>query len=198
MAAQKSMDPPDHQMSEAVGEQEAWWRDGGQGGGEAIALVSRQNLAAVEQMNAAAKNLASESDSLRTRSSSSPSRRPDGAERNPRPSRSGSPRWTRCPTTRPASRPSSARWRTSRRRCASAPIRLAARYVEPGELGAWRRTGGRGPPRRGARRTGVPGALRPAAPPQAMLSLADEDVVEVRAPDPGPDRRPAAAPRCCR
>jgi methyl-accepting chemotaxis protein len=29
-------------------------------------MVSRQNLAAVEQMNAAAKNLASESDSLRT------------------------------------------------------------------------------------------------------------------------------------
>jgi methyl-accepting chemotaxis protein len=34
---------------------------------EAIALVSRQNLAAVEQMNAAAKSLAGESESLRQR-----------------------------------------------------------------------------------------------------------------------------------
>jgi methyl-accepting chemotaxis protein len=62
-AAQK-MNQLTHQMSEAVGEQ----KRGGEmvvKAVEAIALVSRQNLAAVEQMNAAAKNLASESDSLR-------------------------------------------------------------------------------------------------------------------------------------
>jgi methyl-accepting chemotaxis protein len=55
-----------HQMSEAVGEQK-------RGGDmivkaiESIALVSRQNLAAVEQMSGAAKNLASESEALRQR-----------------------------------------------------------------------------------------------------------------------------------
>jgi methyl-accepting chemotaxis protein len=64
VAAQK-MNHLTHQMSEAVGEQ----KRGGEmvvKAVEAIAMVSRQNLAAVEQMNAAAKNLASESDSLRT------------------------------------------------------------------------------------------------------------------------------------
>jgi len=64
VAAQK-MNHLTHQMSEAVGEQ----KRGGEmvvKAVEAIALVSRQNLAAVEQMNAAAKNLAGESDSLRT------------------------------------------------------------------------------------------------------------------------------------
>jgi methyl-accepting chemotaxis protein len=53
-------------MSEAVGEQ----KRGGEmvvKAVESIALVSRQNLAAVEQMNAAAKSLAGESDSLRQR-----------------------------------------------------------------------------------------------------------------------------------
>jgi methyl-accepting chemotaxis protein len=64
VAAQK-MNHLTHQMSEAVGEQ----KRGGEmvvKAVEAIAMVSRQNLAAVEQMNAAAKNLASESDSLRS------------------------------------------------------------------------------------------------------------------------------------
>jgi methyl-accepting chemotaxis protein len=53
-------------MSEAVGEQ----KRGGEmvvKAVESIARVSRQNLAAVEQMNAAAKSLAGESDSLRQR-----------------------------------------------------------------------------------------------------------------------------------
>ncbi len=64
-AAQK-MNHLTHQMSEAVGEQ----KRGGEmvvKAVESIALVSRQNLAAVEQMNAAAKSLAGESDSLRQR-----------------------------------------------------------------------------------------------------------------------------------
>ena len=64
-AAQK-MNHLTHQMSEAVGEQ----KRGGEmvvKAVEAIALVSRQNLAAVEQMDAAAKSLASESESLRDR-----------------------------------------------------------------------------------------------------------------------------------
>jgi methyl-accepting chemotaxis protein len=64
-AAQK-MNHLTHQMSEAVGEQ----KRGGEmvvKAVEAIALVSRQNLAAVEQMDAAAKSLASESESLRQR-----------------------------------------------------------------------------------------------------------------------------------
>lgn len=64
-AAQK-MNHLTHQMSEAVGEQ----KRGGEmvvKAVEAIALVSRQNLAAVEQMNAAAKSLATESDALRQR-----------------------------------------------------------------------------------------------------------------------------------
>jgi methyl-accepting chemotaxis protein len=64
-AAQK-MNHLTHQMSEAVGEQ----KRGGEmvvKAVEAIALVSRQNLAAIEQMDAAAKSLASESESLRQR-----------------------------------------------------------------------------------------------------------------------------------
>ncbi len=64
-AAQK-MNHLTHQMSEAVGEQ----KRGGEmvvKAVEAIALVSRQNLVAVEQMDAAAKSLASESESLRQR-----------------------------------------------------------------------------------------------------------------------------------
>jgi methyl-accepting chemotaxis protein len=64
-AAQK-MNHLTHQMSEAVGEQ----KRGGEmvvKAVESIALVSRQNLAAVEQMDAAAKSLASESESLRQR-----------------------------------------------------------------------------------------------------------------------------------
>jgi methyl-accepting chemotaxis protein len=55
-----------HQMSEAVAEQ----RRGGEmvvKAVEAIAVVSRQNLVAVEQMNDAAKSLAGESDALRQR-----------------------------------------------------------------------------------------------------------------------------------
>jgi methyl-accepting chemotaxis protein len=53
-------------MSEAVGEQ----KRGGEmvvKAVESIALISRQNLAAVEQMSAAAKNLAGESESLQQR-----------------------------------------------------------------------------------------------------------------------------------
>jgi len=64
-AAQK-MNHLTHQMSEAVGEQ----KRGGEmvvKAVESIALVSRQNLVAVEQMNAAAKTLAGESESLRQR-----------------------------------------------------------------------------------------------------------------------------------
>ena len=64
-AAQK-MNHLTHQMSDAVGEQ----KRGGEmvvKAVESIALVSRQNLAAVEQMDAAAKSLASESESLRQR-----------------------------------------------------------------------------------------------------------------------------------
>jgi len=64
-AAQK-MNQLTHQMSEAVIEQ----KRGGEmvvKAVEAIAVVSRQNLVAVEQMNGAAKNLAGESDALRQR-----------------------------------------------------------------------------------------------------------------------------------
>jgi methyl-accepting chemotaxis protein len=55
-----------HQMSEGVAEQK-------RGGDmvvkavESIALVSRQNLVAVEQMGAASRNLAGESEALRER-----------------------------------------------------------------------------------------------------------------------------------
>jgi methyl-accepting chemotaxis protein len=62
-AAQK-MNQLTHQMSEAVTEQK-------RGGDmivkaiESIAMVSRQNLVAIEQMSGAARNLATESDSLR-------------------------------------------------------------------------------------------------------------------------------------
>lgn len=64
-AAQK-MNHLTHQMSEAVSEQ----KRGGEmvvKAVESIALVSRQNLAAVEQMGAAAKGLAGESETLRQR-----------------------------------------------------------------------------------------------------------------------------------
>ncbi len=64
-AAQK-MNQLTHQMSEAVAEQ----KRGGEmvvKAVEAIAVVSRQNLVAVEQMNGAAKSLAGESDALRQR-----------------------------------------------------------------------------------------------------------------------------------
>jgi methyl-accepting chemotaxis protein len=64
-AAQK-MNQLTHQMSEAVIEQ----KRGGEmvvKAVEAIAVVSRQNLVAVEQMNGAARSLAGESDALRQR-----------------------------------------------------------------------------------------------------------------------------------
>jgi methyl-accepting chemotaxis protein len=64
-AAQK-MNHLTHQMSEAVAEQ----RRGGDmivKAIESIALVSRQNLVAVEQMSGAARSLASESETLRQR-----------------------------------------------------------------------------------------------------------------------------------
>ncbi len=65
-AAAQKMNHLTHQMSEAVSEQ----KRGGEmvvKAVESIALVSRQNLAAVEQMSSAAKNLAGESDTLRQR-----------------------------------------------------------------------------------------------------------------------------------
>ena len=64
-AAQK-MNQLTHQMSEAVGEQ----KRGGEmvvEAVESIALISRQNLVAVEQMSSAAKSLASESEMLKQR-----------------------------------------------------------------------------------------------------------------------------------
>jgi methyl-accepting chemotaxis protein len=64
-AAQK-MNQLTHQMSEAVSEQ----KRGGEmvvQAVESIALISRQNLVAVEQMSAAARNLALESESLKQR-----------------------------------------------------------------------------------------------------------------------------------
>jgi methyl-accepting chemotaxis protein len=65
-AAAQKMNQLTHQMSEAVTEQ----KHGGEmvvKAVEAIAVVSRQNLVAVEQMNGAAKSLAGESDALRQR-----------------------------------------------------------------------------------------------------------------------------------
>jgi methyl-accepting chemotaxis protein len=65
-AAAQKMNQLTHQMSEAVAEQ----RRGGEmvvKAVEAIAVVSRQNLVAVEQMSGAAKDLAGESDALRQR-----------------------------------------------------------------------------------------------------------------------------------
>ncbi len=65
-AAAQKMNQLTHQMSEAVSEQ----RRGGEmvvKAVEAIAVVSRQNLVAVEQMTGAAKSLAGESDALRQR-----------------------------------------------------------------------------------------------------------------------------------
>ncbi|HEY7479234.1 MAG TPA: methyl-accepting chemotaxis protein [Gemmatimonadales bacterium] len=65
-AAAQKMNQLTHQMSEAVLEQ----KHGGEmvvKAVEAIAVVSRQNLVAVEQMNGAAKSLAGESDALRQR-----------------------------------------------------------------------------------------------------------------------------------
>ena len=65
-AAAQKMNQLTHQMSEAVAEQ----KRGGEmvvKAVEAIAVVSRQNLVAVEQMNGAAKSLAGESDALRQR-----------------------------------------------------------------------------------------------------------------------------------
>jgi methyl-accepting chemotaxis protein len=65
-AAAQKMNQLTHQMSEAVAEQ----RRGGEmvvKAVEAIAVVSRQNLVAVEQMTGAAKSLAGESDALRQR-----------------------------------------------------------------------------------------------------------------------------------
>jgi len=65
LAAQK-MNQLTHQMSDAVAEQ----KRGGEmvvKAIESIAVVSRQNLVAAEQMNLAAKNLAGESDALRQR-----------------------------------------------------------------------------------------------------------------------------------
>ncbi len=65
-AAAQKMNHLTHQMSEAVTEQ----KHGGEmvvKAVEAIAVVSRQNLVAVEQMSGAAKSLAGESDALRQR-----------------------------------------------------------------------------------------------------------------------------------
>ena len=65
-AAAQKMNQLTHQMSEAEAEQ----RRGGEmvvKAVEAIAVVSRQNLVAVEQMTGAAKNLAGVSDALRQR-----------------------------------------------------------------------------------------------------------------------------------
>ena len=65
-AAAQKMNQLTHQMSEAVSEQ----KHGGEmvvKAVEAIAVVSRQNLVAVEQMSGAAKSLAGESDALRQR-----------------------------------------------------------------------------------------------------------------------------------
>ncbi len=65
-AAAQKMNQLTHQMSEAVVEQ----KRGGEmvvKAVEAIAVVSRQNLVAVEQMSGAAKSLAGESDALRQR-----------------------------------------------------------------------------------------------------------------------------------
>jgi len=65
-AAAQKMNHLTHQMSEAVTEQ----RRGGEmvvKAVEAIAVVSRQNLVAVEQMTGAAKSLAGESEALRLR-----------------------------------------------------------------------------------------------------------------------------------
>ncbi len=65
-AAAQKMNQLTHQMSEAVAEQ----KRGGEmvvKAVEAIAVVSRQNLVAVEQMGGAAKSLAGESDALRQR-----------------------------------------------------------------------------------------------------------------------------------
>jgi methyl-accepting chemotaxis protein len=65
LAAQK-MNQLTHQMSEAVGEQ----KRGGEmvvEAVESIALISRQNLVAVEQMSSAAKSLAGESEMLKQR-----------------------------------------------------------------------------------------------------------------------------------
>jgi methyl-accepting chemotaxis protein len=65
-AAAQKMNKLTHQMSEGVAEQK-------RGGDmvvkavESIALVSRQNLVAVEQMGAASRNLAGESEALRVR-----------------------------------------------------------------------------------------------------------------------------------
>jgi len=65
-AAAQKMNKLTHQMSEGVAEQK-------RGGDmvvkavESIALVSRQNLVAVEQMGAASRNLAGESEALRER-----------------------------------------------------------------------------------------------------------------------------------
>jgi methyl-accepting chemotaxis protein len=65
-AAAQKMNQLTHQMSEAVTEQ----KHGGEmvvKAVEAIAVVSRQNLVAVEQMSGAAKSLAGESDALKER-----------------------------------------------------------------------------------------------------------------------------------
>ena len=65
-AAAQKMNQLTHQMSEAVTEQ----KHGGEmvvKAVEAIAVVSRQNLVAVEQMSGAAKSLAGESDALKQR-----------------------------------------------------------------------------------------------------------------------------------
>ncbi|HEX7336841.1 MAG TPA: HAMP domain-containing methyl-accepting chemotaxis protein [Gemmatimonadales bacterium] len=65
-AAAQKMNQLTHQMSEAVGEQ----KRGGEmvvEAVESIALISRQNLVAVEQMSSAAKSLATESEMLKQR-----------------------------------------------------------------------------------------------------------------------------------
>ena len=74
-AAAQKMNQLTHQMSEAVAEQ----KRGGEmvvKAVEAIAVVSRQNLVAVEQMTGAAKNLAGESDALRAARGRLPGLRP--------------------------------------------------------------------------------------------------------------------------
>ena len=103
-----------HQMSEAVVEQ----KHGGEmvvKAVEAIAVVSRQNLEAVEQMNSAAKSLAGESDALRQRVALLPGMSSPASPRPP----AGSPSWRRRRKARTASGTSSPRWRTPRPACAS-------------------------------------------------------------------------------
>ena len=99
-AAAQKMNQLTHQMSEAVAEQ----RRGGEmvvKAVEAIAVVSRQNLVAVEQMTGAAKSLAGESEALRQRVARLP-----GLRRDDDPDRTAGARSTRRCAVPTASAPS--------------------------------------------------------------------------------------------